>query len=69
MRIDPKDFRLDANERRVLVNALGPRIDKLTADIERKRKLSGAWKDRQRLEIESLENERARAEDLLGALR
>ena len=68
MRIDPVPFVLDANDRCVLKEALLGYTEKLS-DLIARAHARTRQSDRVRAEIESMENKRARAEDLLNAMR
>lgn len=69
MKIDPQTITLDANDRAVIVTALAGYADQLSDEIARARNHPRAWTEKRRMDLDRLESERARAEDLLSTLR
>lgn len=70
MRIDPKNFSLDANERHVIAEALKLYAAGRTAraNAHRRRANGGPISDRSRDIVEQAEMKAARAEDLIAIL-
>lgn len=69
MKINPKDFTLDALERALIVDALCIKHDALSKQIDRLRASRNSWTDSIKSKIERFEMERARASDLIGSMR
>lgn len=72
MRIDPKPFVFDANDRAVLLTALQQRFHELQRGLNRLKdteKFRGCLDDKARARRETLETEQARVEDLITTLK